>query len=187
VGSNIGTPALAKSGMNNFYDFGLGLSFQLSDLQNVAKYTALYDLYKLNYVTLKVTYMSNTSSVGGGTVLPTMYTVIDLDDNSVPTLVQQIKGRQGYKSINVGDKMKNTMYFKIYPKVSVVNYSINPTTNNAGYMVAQGWQDCAYPSNAYYGMKMFFTDILLAASSSETAFKFDFKYNVSFKGALNEY
>ncbi|MDD1463720.1 hypothetical protein MEO39_27490, partial [Dolichospermum sp. ST_sed2] len=77
------TPALisgltaSKTSFANYYDFGVGIPFQLTDLANYASFTGLYDNYKINSIRLDLEYMKTDAGVNGNAVMPTVYALQD--------------------------------------------------------------------------------------------------------------
>ena len=180
------TPGLSSSNLLSYYDFGMATAFSLADLQNSTKFTGLFDHYKIDWVDLEVEFLSNSASVGSTNVMPTCYAYVDRDDANVPTTAGAVQGKQGSKEMAFGNRSRQVFTMRIKPAVSVqVEQSLGSGT---GYMIGNGFQDCAYPNNKFYGVKMWFNNVYLpSAATAATVFRFTWKYGLIFKGALNEY
>ena len=198
-GGNITNPPLviantsaivaSKTGFTNYYDFGASIPFQLNNLENYLKFTTLYDNYRLERINIKVEYLSNSAQVQSTGMMPIVYAVVDRDDVGVPPNLPYIQGRQGFKTWDFGNKGKQTYIISIKPKVAANVFSNNGGTL-IGFQQSQGmpWQDCVYPANQYYGLKMWFTNVALPGTTTvDTCFRFSYTYVLAFKGALNEY
>lgn len=182
------TPIAAITGFPYYYDYGMGLPFALSDLENYLAYTQIFDAYKINSITMKITYLANSANVLGQSVLPTVWVIQDKDDSDVPTTQQKVSARQGARKLEFG--MKASHSITIRPKLSVLNSSSG--TSAVGFQQGAGWVDCNSPSATYHGLKLWFVNVPLVgnaapANSPNMGFQFEFVYNCSFKGALNEF
>lgn len=183
--SLIGTPIAAKSGFASFWDFGQSFQFKLQDLKNYAAYTALYDQWRINGITLTIESLSTVAPIGNLALMPTIYAVTDYDDANIPTLVSNICGRQGFKMFKVGHKQKTSFTFRLKPKVANLVYT--DSVLGVGYGSTTGWYDCNSPEIPYYGLKLFYTDVFAPDSRTvNQAFKIDVKYNLAFRGPLIE-
>ena len=192
----------SQTGFGNYFDCGVGQDYSLSTLQNFSNFVNLYDNYRINYITLTITYLANTASVGdnastGTGMLPTVYWFVDHDDASIPLSIKNVTARPGHKSHNFG--MRQSCKIRIVPRVANIVYNDNTAgaTQPLGYsqLSNKAWIDCqTYTTpvtsfNAgvnYNGLKLWFTDLWLpAADDINSAFKFDWNFIISFKGVFN--
>lgn len=175
----------APSGLTGYYDFGLGAAFRLNDINSVASWTSMYDCYRINKVVCEVEFMANTaaSANGQGSLLPTLYMVQDQDSAGPPGNLLTIQGQQGVRRYCVGDKNRIRFGFALKPRVQ--NLVAAPSTS---YQVAKPgmWLNCASPGINHFGLKFYFTDVLLpGVSTTETCIKFNWTYYISFRGPLS--
>ena len=190
-----GTGRVAKSGLNGLADIGGAVLFNFADMTNFTAFKQFYDNYRINYVDLKVTYLANTAGVSTllapsnlTSWLPTMIVFEDNDDHVPPESEQDLLGRQGRKIWEFG--MKNSHSIRLHPKPAnfVYNNSSGLTTPNGGFYQGsnKSWQDTSNLGsyNDYYGLKFFICNFPLTTTNSVIgSFKFQWKYNISFKGA----
>jgi len=176
----------AKSGFADYYDFGMGIQFRLSDLANANDFTTMYDQYRLDSITLSVSFLQSQASSASSALLPTVYMIEDRDDATPPITVSEVAGRQGYKMCTFGNRRE--FHFTIKPHTSGYAYDDGVAGNTGHNITKRGtWNDSAFPTINHYAMKLFFTDVYGQSTGSNTGFKFIVKGNYSFKGAFNEF
>jgi len=171
-------------------DYGLGFTFCLSDLSNHLAFAGLFDQYRVESVTVKVTLLNNVSTTNTLGCLPSIISIPDYDDAVTPTTVHQVRGRQGGKLTEFGMKRSHT--FTTRPRRAQVvansNGSGTVTYSGAAVVPKSQWNDCLFPSIAHFGLKMWIQDFVAPGSAGVTnMFKFDYTYRVAFKGAQLEY
>lgn len=185
VGTSISAPVASACGFNNYYDFGLGMRFRLKDCANHAAFTGIYDQYKINSITVKVTYLSTQAQIGGVSILPTMYYVGDFDDIQAPTSIADVQGKQGSKALRVSNA-RNTLTFNIQPHTLVNVEGGEEAANSYTKVERAGWLDCNDPTIYHYAGKWWFTNMYLPqGSNTNTALQWEYVFNVSFRGAQN--
>jgi hypothetical protein len=196
-----GTCVTSASLFANYYDFGVGVEFSLKNITNADLFQKVFQQYRINYIDVKIEYLATGTGVAGVGLMPTMYAYVTDNTSLIPTDVNAVNGRQGVKVCRFGDKNKNVYTIRIRPKVAVQLFNPDTQTQplaNTGYMeVKDGWLDTvsvaqgiAVPDEtSHYGMQLWFADVLLpgATGSVNTAFKFEYRYNISFKSPINEY
>lgn len=193
VSSVISVPDAAGSGLVDYWSWGMALPFALSDLQQQTL-PSIFDYFRINSVTCKVTYLANFASVTGTGVLPTIYTYIDNDDAVVPDAAYKVIGRQGVQKHDfTATKTSFTITFK--PKFKAVTGLVGGTVQIS--KPTTGWLDCAQSHVQHYGLKFWFENFPLIGSGAVPAdppvfappmgIQFDFKYNLSFKAPINMY
>ena len=184
---NFTTPNLATSGLPNCYDFGAGFYFNLAQLSNYGAYTSMFDMYKIESIILKMEFLSNTAVVNGNGILPTVYSIIDTDNASVPVSVNAVTARPGFKMMPIGNKSRTTYTIKIVPRqAAIVSDGTRGAPSAVGQVASRAWCDSAYPTIKHFGLKMWFADVNLL-NTVATGIKFSWTYNVAFKGALAAY
>lgn len=120
--------------------------FAISDLPNITDFTNLYDQYCVKGI--KFSMIPRTSEADTSQALPNIGTVLDFDDNNVPTGWDQITQYESFKMTR-GNKVHNR-YFK--PAVSPVVWSGTALAN--AYMVKKNqWIDVTYVDTPHYGIK----------------------------------
>lgn len=175
----------AKSGFNFFYDFGLGMSFNLQQLGNFVKFCSIYDEYKINSIQVKLTYLATDAAINGNTLLPTLNYVPDQDNAAAPLSLQDVQGKAGARTLRVS------------PTRNVLNLNIKPytlssvATTTASYpakVQRAGWINTANTDIVHYAGKFWFQNIYLpVTTTTNTAIQWEYKFNVSFKGAKDLY
>jgi hypothetical protein len=124
------------------------LQFLLSDLNEVASYTAIFDQYRITSITLEFLPCS-TAAVPNATAssfTPVMYTAIDYDDNGVPSSLATVLNYANVRYHQCGSRFKMT--FK--PHIAVAGY----TGTFGGYVnIPAPWIDAASTNVQHYGVK----------------------------------
>lgn len=123
------------------------IKFQLSGLPNYTEFTALFDQYKIVGVDMQIIYSQNTSAINDPNGIPLMWYVIDRDDNTLPTSIDELRQYDNCQCIRL-DKP-----FHIY--ITNPKYSSTAWDNAiaSGYAQGRGWLQTAYPGIDYYGIK----------------------------------
>ena len=170
---------------SSYYDVGMNIPFQLADTVKYGAFTALYDNFRITNIRLNIEFLSNLATVNGNGLMPTIYAFVDQDGNSSnPTVQSDVTSRPGFKKMTF-DATRTRHSILIKPKVAVLNY--NSSTPLLGYQQQQGnpWQDCQAGGqlNQYYGVQLWISNVLI--STTLTAFRFEWTYDVEFKGALS--
>ena len=184
-GSSITTPISGAIALPNYYDFGVGMRFSLRDCANYLAFTGIYDQYRINSITIKCTYLSTQAQIGGVNLLPTMYYVGDFDDAVAPTVISDVEGKQGSKCVRVSNT-RNSLTLRIKPHIAINVLGDNDVGSSYNKVSPAGWLDCEDSSVYHYAGKWFFTNVFLpAGSSTNTAIQWEYKFDVSFRGAQN--
>lgn len=179
----------AVSGIPSSYDMGIAFSFALHDLTNYSAFTGMFDQYRLESVTVKVTSLNNMSNINTRGGLTSLYTVPDYDDCIPPTSVHQVRGRQGSKLIDLGVKRSHSFTLRPVRTMQVDEGAGTAFTNAGSVLLARkAWNDCAYTTNAHFAMKLWIQDFFAPGDATVVnTLKFDYTYRVAFKGAQNGY
>jgi len=171
-----------------YVDLGLSSTFALTDIQNYSTFANMYDAYKINSITVDVEYLHNSSIAAGGGVLPTVWMYWDQDDAVPPINVNRLTGKQGVKRWDVGDKMKSSRKFRFIP----LTQNAGTTTGTAlGAPIVPNksqWINCQAPQVPHYAFKMWIQDFYTPGPTSVdviNAFRFNWKYNVSFRSPIS--
>jgi hypothetical protein len=122
------------------------LAFALSDLPSASDFTSLFDQWKIQQVTVKFMPASLPSN-SNAFHLPPLYTVVDYDDNVLPTSIATL---QQYSSLQVIPSATVTHCRTLTPRLATSVFGNGVLTN---YANARLWCDSAYPSVAWYGLK----------------------------------
>ena len=189
----------SAAGFSSVCDFGLGLSFNVNQLENFTTYASLFDNYRVNWIDLEVEYLANNASVNGSGMLPVIYAICDRDDALAPTDQHYLTGRQGYKTMRVGNGSRTKFTVRLRPKLAMpvgagdipIPHS-PPLADNLVQTTANSWIDCQ-PSAlissqppVYFGIKMWFANMSIPTTNAsiQNAVRFTTTWNVSFKGSL---
>lgn len=184
----LSTPVGSGTLFANTYDFGFATAFKLSDITNYQLYTALYDAYKITAIDLEVTYLANMQGASGKGTLPTLYLYNDQDSADVPTLLSDIQGKTGLRSLELGNKATTTFRHRIKPFTSTLQNAGNSL--GYGYQISKAnqWIDCNSANVWHYALKGYITDLYVPLTADVTqAFKFKWTYHVEFRGPLKAY
>ena len=187
--AQVGTPGLAPIGFTDTYSFGVGTAFQLTDCANFAQFTQLYDQFKIMNVSCKVTYLQNQAVSGTANILPSLYSYIDIDNAVIPTEITQVEGRPGVKVTHFGNMAKTVTGINVgAPMLANTVNATSATFAFTGYGSMRQWCDCANPTQAWYGLKMWVENMKLSATAGvNSALQFNWTYKVAFRGALRAY
>lgn len=172
----------ATSLIPNYSDVGIALPFSMLDIGNYTVFSSIYDQYKLNWVKVKITYLSNAASINGVGITPEISYAVDNDSIVIPNTVNNVRGKQGSVSFSIGNNSTTSRTITIKPKLAV------PVNSGATKVNVQtnGWVDCQTQASQYYGLIMWINNMYLPAPGSQnTAIQFDYTYSVSFRGAQN--
>lgn len=155
----------------------LGLTFSLSDIGNSAELTALYDVFKINRIIVKITpTWTNTelpSNASAG-ITPQIFSAIDYDDSTAPTEAQ-IREFGSCKESNGFRAHKRT----IYPKVLTMAYK---TIASTAYMPEKArYLDCADTTTPHYGLKILMNNGAVSGSGSPWSARIECIYYISMK------
>jgi hypothetical protein len=183
------SPYPASSGLAGCYDFGMALNFQAFHIQTIGSYSSLFDMYRIDSVTVNVRYIQN-GTLGQASVdivSPTIYAIIDQDDSVIPLTSNEL-ARQGRRIFKFDNKSRTDFKITINrPKRSSV-MNMPPSTGTANAIVSNGWCDMANLKMAHYGLKLWVENMSCPDPKLfETAFEFTYQYKLSFKGNRNQY
>lgn len=146
------------------------INFSLNDLPNYTEFTSLYDMYKINAVT--VTFIPQmTENVSAVTLNnpyanTRFYSCIDYNDNSPPTTIDEVRQYQNCKVTSILRMHKRYIY--------------KPKVLDAGGYTFSPWISTAFPSNNYYGLK-YAVESTQATGALTFEFKIEAKFYMSFK------
>jgi len=153
------------------------IQFALVDLPGSTDFTNLYDMYRFNKVVWKlIPKVSEALLNAGGTLsnanLQQIHSVIDYDDNTAPTSINQLVQYQSHK-LTRGHQMHTRV---VVPKcqMTVSGASAAPK--------AKQWLDCDQNSLAHRGLKF----IIPAPATPGTTVYYDLEmtYYMSFKNVI---
>jgi len=123
-------------------------NFQLSDTDNNANFTALYDQYRIVAVSARFRPMytaqplQNTAAVTS----PVLYTVLDYDDSNAPASIAALREYQSCKETRYDENhIRN-----LKPRIAMAAYA-GAFTSFAN--VSSQWIDAASPSVQHYAIK----------------------------------
>jgi hypothetical protein len=131
-------------------DSGKGFNWQLADLPGYSSFTGLYDSYMIT----KVEVIIELVNLGSTNLYPTLLIYPDYDDITSPTLSNALDNMQ-MERFQFGP---NKMSFRrsIVPRVSIGTITTS-ASSVVGIPRAHQWVDCAAPTIAHFGVKMFIT------------------------------
>lgn len=184
LNGSVSAPTPAPCGLSGFFDFGVGLVFHAKDIQNFNMWQNIYDLYRVNYVDVKVTCLGNVAGINSVSLLPTLYYVQDEDNNAIPTQVGEVRGKQGAKQINITAN-RTSFTQRIVPRTRTAVASMSSSAFPVASKTSPcGWLDCRDDLVDLLAGKYFISNAFLPGGVSfATAYQWEFTYNISFKGA----
>lgn len=175
----------SSTGFTDICDWSAACTHAISDINNINNFTAMYDAYRLNSVTVTIEYLSNSVAVNAGYVLPTFYMYWDQDDATIPPNLRSILGKQGVKKWQpTASRLQKRFTFKPQLAVGVESDAAGVTTN----VVIPGrtnWIDCSTPRVPHYAFKIYCQDFAAAGSvNAWNLVRLHYTYNVSFRSPL---
>jgi len=178
-----GSASPTNSVFTNVSDVTFATIHRLNDIANVTKFQAMYDAYRINTVTVIMEYMNSHSAGGGLPVTPTIYYYQDMDDATNPPALGSILGKQGVQSFTPsGNQTVKAFTFRPRQAISVEDNTGAPT---ALIPSPRQWTDCITSLVNHYSCKFYISDMYSPGNASgQHAWRFTFKYNVSFRGPL---
>jgi hypothetical protein len=132
-------------------DAGLGRSYKLSDLQSYTEYTALFNEYRINKVT--VIYLLATSLVS--TAYPRIAFCVDVNDGATPTLETDVLQYKKPKLIQMSQTLTRFEHTFV-PRVAMATYS--GAFSSYATAPAGQWLDTDSPSVQHYGTKEYISN-----------------------------
>lgn len=158
------------------YMFGAALNFKLDNVQSASDFTNLYDQYRIDKVSVKIIPLSDSATAQSSGYLPTLYWCPDYDDSVRPATESEVRQKQGVRTLRL-DKPKTITINK--PK-ALLSAPITGTTVSA--VQSNGWINCSESLVIHNGLKMWFKNVdLRATPTTQTAFRFEIMYHLSFK------
>lgn len=162
----------AVSGSTSFDTFG-GIYFRLQDMPNVSEFTNLFDMYRIDKVTIKFMPRANSAEAGTNQGLVKLFTVIDKDDITTPTSIAELLQ---YETC------------KVTPMSRVVTRTFKPLFAReafqggvtSAYTPGSGWIDCSNPLVQHYGIKWGMQQLPAGAQTCDL----HIKYHLSFKNVV---
>lgn len=182
--AGITSPVPSQSGFQFYYDFGLAMTFKISDVANLVNFARIYNEYKINSIQVKVTYLTTEANIQGLGLLPTMNYVMDTSNPVALTLLQDVQGKAGSRTVHVTSS-RNTLTLNIKPFTRTV-VATAPNNTAAAKVERAGWISCLNQDVVHYAGKFWFQNVYLpTTSTTNTALQYEYKFNVSFRGAQN--
>lgn len=128
--------------------------YTLSAVQNPSEFTALFDRYKIKSVRTDFVWLRRTDQAGTyGPTNPTVYTLIDYNDSTVPTSTNQMLeyGRCRTKALNFSRNVCS-VYFK--PKLMMYAGAATSTLGiNSVNPPFEFWLSTVSTGTEHYGLK----------------------------------
>lgn len=149
------------------------MQFQLNALPNYTEFTNLFDCYRINAIKVTLMPRANSAEAGTNQGLVKLFTVIDTDDATSPTNLQEVLQYENVKSSNSAYDHKR--YLK--PKIA---RSLYQAGGIAAYGESTGWIDCSNPGVPHYGLKYVLQQLPAGAQSWDCKIK----YYLSFKNVV---
>lgn len=150
--------------------------FELNDVSDTADFTDLFDQYRFRAVRMEFRPRFNYANPGDVTVnrLPRFYSVIDYDDNTAPTLINQLREYQTCKET----RWDQDHVRMIAPRIAVGvldNAAISSLKNTKA-----DWIDLAYLTVNHFGIKIAIEGGV-AGQANLQSWSVDLEYFLEFK------
>lgn len=157
-------------------------AFTLADVPNATEFTALFDMYRIKCIVIKLIPMIRDVSIDSATVPPTLgqgpglvFHVIDNDDANALTAIADYYQYQNFRHTVVASP--KSVIRKIYPKVIVPAFQ--GSTFSSPTPVGNRWIDCSAPTAWHYGFKFYIPPYQNAATPQ--IWQVQLKYYLQFK------
>lgn len=153
-------------------DVSGGFIAQLSQVPNFGEFTSLFDMYRINGVRWRISPRANSAEVGSNQGLIKLFTAIDYDDITTPSLPDMLQ----YESLKVSQSDKEHVRY-VKPRIANQVYQTGVGT---GYGSTRGWIDCQNTTVAHYGLKY----LLQQLPAGNQSFDVQVTYYLSFKNVV---
>jgi len=170
----------------NYVNMGLAYAFKVSDFTNFPQYASLYDQYKVNKITITMSFLCASATINSQGLTPWVDYSHDNDDAIIPTTDQQVSRLAGSKRRMISDN-RSTVYFTYTPKLQIGTESTNPVNIAYGPANQNQWIDCAETGVIYNAYKAYISNFFCPANVSpavNNAIRIQVKANISFKSPL---
>lgn len=174
----------SSNGIVDYYDIVGAVPFKLSDCTFFSSYNTLFDAYKMGKVSLHLEYLNNVSPANAGGLMPTAYMYWDQDDASLPASILSVTSKQGVKIRQFGNKSLTTLKTSFVPTTQSVLGSVGGGVATAGIGAKPMWLNCTQPAIAHNALKFVITDVYIPTSGVTQAFRFNWTYNIKFRGPI---
>lgn len=156
--------------INNILPTFASYNFSLSDLPNSTEFTTLYDMYKINCVKImflpQMTQNISLGSVNNAYASTRFFSVIDYNDGSAPTSIDELRQFQSCKVTPILRPHKRVIF---KPKILDTNgFSISP------------WMSTASPNANYFGLKVA-VEGMDSTTTTSMIYTVEAKFYMSFK------
>jgi len=154
------------------------LTAELTDVPGYTNYTALYDKYKINKVTVRYRMLNPVNvitSTNGLITLGMVHSVVDTNDSNTPGSIQQLMNDSSY----YGTKSNKDHVRSWKPKFLL------DVGGNAAAKTNSGYLSCDYPNVSHYALKTAFEPGAAPANFTSFIVEPIITYYVSFKDQRN--
>jgi len=183
--AGITSPVPAQSGFTFYYDMGVSMVFKVQDIGNFVNFARIYNEYKINSIQVKLTYLTADAAINGNALLPTLNYVMDTSDPFPPTALSDVQGKAGARTLHVSSQ-RNILTLNIKPHIRTVVATASPNSDASALVQRAGWISVNNQDVVHYAGKFWFQNMYLPVSSGvNTAIQWEYKFNVSFRGAKN--
>lgn len=150
--------------------------FISTQVPSYLEFSALFDQYRIDSVTVKMIFTGNNSSINTSTSgLPLLQVCTDFDDVTPPIVKTELQQRPDTKYIQFSAKPYHSVTYK--PKAT---FAIDGGGN--GLTIARQWIDTATVDVPYKGLKIFYDLQQIQGTGNIGNISFYVTYNMSFKG-----
>ena len=167
----------------NKYGFGASILFKQAALVNASRFATMFEAYKVHGVRLRLSCKQNvTTGVANGganlTMNPTVTYAIDNDDKTVPASETAVLAKR-----NVARRTFDTngdLLIDVLPVAQVSAFGGTTLFSYSSEM--RPWCDCSDAEVEWYGLKLWFDDVLLDGTGMNFEITCNVEYNMEYKG-----
>lgn len=123
--------------------------FSLSDLVNYTEFTNLFDMYRINKVVVKMVPNVNSAEAGAAQRLPQIHSVLDYNDRTIPTTLNELVQYQNYR-MTMGSRIHTRI---LTPASLDVVDSEGGTTPTSARPRFKNWISTSDATLEHYGIK----------------------------------
>jgi hypothetical protein len=167
-------------------DVGLAAAHALSDVANASSFDTLYDQYRFEEISCKLTWLGGTRTGNGATVNPSFYFYPDFDDAVPPNGLGGILGKQGVVTWDPGSDATRSVTYKFRPRMKGLLMQISGA--NPSSVLKAGWLDCLSPDIQHFGSKVYLRDMSVGDATYnpalENAVRIEYAYRISFRNPI---
>lgn len=179
----LGTITQDTNYSQNVYNVPFSMSFKLEDVINYSELTALFDMYRIRGVAIKLKYNGNafdgSNSTGRAQNQPVIKWIADYDDDTAPSSINGFLDNMGVKTVLLNENRYSKMFIR--PKVAPRVYQ---TALADGFAIGKRnqWLNSVSSGVPHYGIKGYIEGLPLGTVASlSSVLQFDTTFYMELK------